>query len=391
MYLNKDAILNSLTKEDVIKVVTSLGSATPKTDSQGNLIFQTVCHGSTSWKLYYYHEPDIEKDFKGQAFKCYTQCGDCFNIVELVIRANRVKGKTVTWYKALYYIAQLTGKIYTSSTEEIEEQQRCITDFEWINRLKAVKKKKRDVPTNKAIDEHILEMFYYAPHEDWLNEHISREALSRFEIGYYGLTNQITIPHRDKDERLIGIRGRFLDEEDVKRFGKYVPIRMLDDTFLSHKLGTNLYGLNVVQNKIKSCKKVMIVEAEKSCMQAYSYFGEDSFVVAVCGSAISSTHIKIILQYLEVEEVIIGFDRQYHEADSFEATIWWNKILKEVAPLVPYVKVYVLADREHRLEYKDSPTDKGKEILLQLMKEKIEITMDDIKQLDNKGKNMEEE
>lgn len=384
MYLNKDAILNSLSKEDVIKIVTSLGSAAPKTDSQGHLIFQTVCHGSTSWKLYYYHEPDVEKDFKGQTFKCYTQCGDCFNIVELVIRANRTKGKTVTWYKALYYIAQLTGKIYTSSTEEIEEQQKCITDFEWINRLKAVQKKQKDIPACKEIDEHILEMFYYAPHEDWLKENISREALSRFEIGYYGLTNQITIPHRDKDDRLIGIRGRFLDKEDIERFGKYVPIRMLDESFLSHKLSNNLYGLNVVQDKIKRCKKIMIVEAEKSCMQAYSYFGEDSFVVAVCGSAISSTHVKLILQYLDVKEVIIGFDRQYHEADSFEATIWWNKILKEVAPFVPYVKVYVLADKQHRLDYKDSPTDKGKEVLLQLMQEKIEVTMEDIKQLKQK-------
>ena len=42
MYLDKDAILNSLTKEDVIKVVTSLGSDYPKTDNNGNLIFQSI-------------------------------------------------------------------------------------------------------------------------------------------------------------------------------------------------------------------------------------------------------------------------------------------------------------------------------------------------------------
>ena len=385
MYLNKDAILNSLTKEDVTKVVMALGSSNPRQDSQGNLIFQTVCHGSTSWKLYYYHDAELDKDYKGRTFKCYTRCGDCFNIVELVIRSNRAKGKTITWYKALKYIAQITGKVFTSSAEEIEEQKnQCITDFEWINRLKAAQRKKREVPVCKEINENILEIFYYAPHEEWLNDNISREALSRFEIGYYGLTNQITIPHRDKDNRLIGIRGRYLDEEDAKRFGKYMPLQLIDGTFLAHKLGSNLYGLNVVKDKVLRCKKIMLVEGEKSCMQAYSYFGEDSFVVAVCGSSISATHIKIILKHLEVEEVIIGFDRQYHEADSYEATIWWNKILKEVSPLVPYVKVYILADRENKLGYKDSPTDRGKDILLQLMKEKIEVTMEDVKQLEKK-------
>ena len=51
MYLDKDAILNSLTKDDVIQIVTSLGSSYPKTDSNGDLIFQSVCHGSDSWKL----------------------------------------------------------------------------------------------------------------------------------------------------------------------------------------------------------------------------------------------------------------------------------------------------------------------------------------------------
>ena len=55
MYLDKDAILNSLTKEDIIKIVTYFGSSYPKTDSNGDLIFQSVCNGSDSWKLYYYH------------------------------------------------------------------------------------------------------------------------------------------------------------------------------------------------------------------------------------------------------------------------------------------------------------------------------------------------
>ena len=373
MYLDKELILSSLTKEDVIKICMALGSSYPKQDNNGNLIFQSICHGSDSWKLYYYCT-DI--DYKKHIFHCYSRCSDSFNIVELVIRANRTQGKTITWYKALYYIAKTTGKIFTGESKE-ETKTSVITDFNWINRLQQIKKNKKSIPNLSEISENILEVFYYAPHQDWLNDNISREALSRYEIGYYGLTNQITIPHRDMNNRLIGIRGRFLDQEDIETIGKYVPLQINGRT-LSHSLGSNLYGINVVQDKIKTIKKAMVVEAEKSCMQAYSYFGEDSFVVATCGSSITRTQIKLLLNYLQVEEVIYAPDRDYHESNSYEAEVWYQKIIKRLAPLVPYCKVTLCADSKERLPYKASPTDMGKDILLELLDEKIVITADEV-------------
>lgn len=371
MYLDKDAILNSLTKEDIIKICKELGSPEYKEDSQGNLCFSTsICHGGDSpYKLVYYNNSRI--------FKCFT-CGDTFSITELVIRAMRLKGRTLTWFKSLYFIAKITGKINYISSKDKSTNKQTITDFEWINRLKNIQKRNKNVPLLTEINENILDIFWYVPYQGWLDEHISREALSRFEIGYYGLTNQITIPHRDMNNRLIGIRGRFLDNNDVQQFGKYVPIQ-INGRFLSHQLGSNLYGLHVTKNKIKECKKIMLVEAEKSVLQAYSYFGEDSFVVGLCGFNITQTQIRIILEKLQVEEVIVGFDRDYEKADSFEATSYYQKVIKKVAPLVPYCRVYLVLDKQQRLEYKDSPTDKGKEVLLELMKEKILITQEEVK------------
>lgn len=377
-YLDKDAILSSLTTEDISKIVMALGSDQPRKDSSGNLICQTICHNlpdpGNSWKLYYYHESSGE--YKGKRFVCYTGCSDTFDIVELVIRANRVQGKTLTWYKALRWIGQITGKLVCSSEIDARPRER-INDFEWINRIKIAQKAKKAIPSLSEINENILEMFYYAPHEAWLNDNISREALSRFEIGYYGLTNQITIPHRDKDGRLIGIRGRYLDEEDIKNIGKYVPLQ-IESKFLTHSLGNNLYGISVTQDKIKRCKKCMLVESEKGCLQAYTYFGDDSFVLATTGSNITLTQQKLLLNYLQVEEVIVAFDREYHAADSYEAEIYYNKLVKKVAGLVPYCRVYLVLDSEDRLPYKSSPTDMGKDVLIQLMKEKILITVDEV-------------
>ncbi len=390
MYIDKNKVLNSLTKEDVINICKQLGYPDYKEDSNGNLCFNTaLCHGGDSpYKLVYYHNLEYNganSCYHHGLFHCYT-CGDTYSIIELVIRSNRNQNKTLTYYKALYWIAKTTGNLYEATEENIQENDK-INDFEWINRLKnTIKKSKKSIPNLTEISENILEIFYYAPHQDWLNDNISCEALSRYEIGYYGLTNQITIPHRDMNNRLIGVRGRFLDQEDIETVGKYVPLQ-INGRILSHSLGSNLYGINVTQDRIKTIKKVMIVEAEKSCMQAYSYFGEDSFVVATCGSSITRIQIKLLLNYLQVEEVIYAPDRDYHEANSYEAEVWYQKIIKRLAPLIPYCKVTLCADSKERLPYKASPTDMGKEVLLELLEEKIIITTDEVDRILGKQRN----
>ncbi len=382
-YLDKDYILSTLTEDDVIKICKELGSVDYKKDSQGNLCFSTcICHGGDSpYKLIYYpHAKEEYGNRKYGVFHCYT-CADTYDIVELVIRAMRQKKKTYTWYKALRWIAQITGKIDAATTDEVERVH--IEDFSWIDRLKHAQRRKRSIPTLREINDHVLEVFYYAPHEEWLKDNITPEALGRFGIGYYGLTNQITIPHYDIDERLIGVRGRFLDDADIRFIGKYAPLN-INGQFLNHQLGENLYGIHVAKDAIMRKKKVMLVEAEKSVLQSYSYFGDDSFTVATCGSNITATQIKILLEVLGVSEVLYAPDRDYHDAHSYEAEVWWQRQLKKLAPLVPYVKVCMVADNKDRLDYKDSPTDRGKDVLLELLEEKIHITMEDIDKLRSK-------
>ena len=132
----------------------------------------------------------------------------------MVIRANRTKGKTITWYKALSYIGRLTNKLAVTSADEIEKEKNRINDFEWINRLKSVKKNKKEVPTLSEINENILDTFYYAPHEDWLNDNISREALSRYEIGYYGLIDLQMANLGDIQSRRYKTAAQILDDLD---------------------------------------------------------------------------------------------------------------------------------------------------------------------------------
>ena len=102
-------------------------------------------------------------------------------------------------------------------------------------------------------------------------------------------------------------------------------------------------------------------------------FGEDNFTVALCGSNLTDYQKGMILM-LGVREVIVALDKQYETIDSDECKKWAKHIKdKIVDKLSPFVTVSVLWDTNDLLKYKDSPTDRGKETLLQLMENKIYV------------------
>ena len=115
------------------------------------------------------------------------------------------------------------------------------------------------------------------------------------------------------------------------------------------------------------------IEAEKSVFQTDTMFGEDNFTVALCGSNLTDYQKGMILM-LGVREVIVALDKQYETIDSDECKKWAKHIKdKIIDKLSPFVTVSVLWDTNDLLEYKDSPTDRGKETLLQLMENKIYV------------------
>ena len=376
MYLDKDAILESLTKDDVIKLMSDLGSKDYKEGKQGELIFRSICHGSDSWKLYYYHEP--YKEYPGRLCHCYSRCSESFSLWELVIRVKKQQGISMSFYQAVRYVANVTNNILYASEER--QSIHRIDDLKWMNKILKAKNGEHVVNTPDAIDEHVLEMFAPYHHELWLNEGITHSAMTEMEIGYFGRDNGIIIPHRGYDGRLVGIRERLIDERDVSTIGKYVPIN-INGKFLAHSLGNTFYGIWQNQSKIKSIHKAIIYESEKSVLKNKGYFGQDDFSLALCGSNITSAQIELLINYLKVEEVIIALDKEFKDHNSMLADLYRNKIYKKIAPLLAYCKVSVLWDDQDLLEYKDSPCDKGKDALLQMLDNKKVITMKDLEVL----------
>lgn len=221
-------------------------------------------------------------------------------------------------------------------------------------------------------DENVLDVFLYYPHQLWLDEGISEETMKKFEIGFHVYQNKITIPQRSDDGKLLGIRGRALNESDILAGKKYMPITIGNITY-STSTYYSLFGLHKTKEAIKRFKKVIIFEDEKSVLKCEDYFGEDNFAVSTYGANLSDYQVNLLLS-LGVEEVFIARDREYKEyEETDEVYNYQEKLMEQAMKFVPYTRTYILFDKKQRLDYKDSPADKGKEVLMQLMKEKIEI------------------
>ena len=80
-----------------------------------------------------------------------------------------------------------------------------------------------------------------------------------------------------------------------------------------------------------------------------------------------------MLLSLGVQEIIIGFDRQYEETGDDNWKKWTKKLIDINKKYNSKVQISFLWDKEHILNYKDSPIDQGPEIFMELFKNRIQI------------------
>lgn len=208
--------------------------------------------------------------------------------------------------------------------------------------------------------------------KEWVNENISEDALRKFNIRFDVKGNRMIIPHMNQDDMCVGIRVRNFNAKDIER-GKYMPLFYGDNCY-SHPLSSNLYGLNISKENIKKYKKCVVFEGEKSPMKYESLYPGKNISVSICGSSLSNTQKKMLLD-LGVQEIVLALDRQYENEDTEEGRDWKNKIIKNLKGLKDYCKVSYIwdNDKDRLLDYKDSPIDKGRKVFETLLRNRIHI------------------
>lgn len=364
---DKIEVREALTLDNLFQLLDEWGGEPEYTNYGINS--RTICHNNplenASRKLYYYSNSNL--------FKCYTGgCEDSsFDIFQLAIKVFKIqKNQDLDLNEAVRYIAFKFGII---GTEYEEVPIHSAIDWEILNNYERIQSLVvKDYHINlKEYDSDILDRFNYSVRiAPWLHEGIKQEVLSLARIGYYPGGEQITIPHYDAENRLIGIRGRSLCEEDAERFGKYRPLTVNGATY-NHPLGMALYGLNWAKKNISLFGKVVVFESEKSVMHYISDFGlENDIAVACCGSNLSAHQMQLLLDY-GAKEIIIAFDRQFQELNDEEHKRWVRNLRKIHERYHNYATISFIFDKKKITGYKDSPIDESKEKFLQLYKERV--------------------
>lgn len=365
MAYDKDRIKNGLTIEQVAEVLESLGAMSFRVN-QDSIISETICHhlpGEGNQKLFYYDNTKL--------FRCYTDCGEYFDIFQLVVKAHETQyDEEWSLPKAVAYVAHKFG-----FEEEIDQEFDNLGLEDWAifksyERLKTKLDGQRKVIELKEYNESILTHLPRPKIGPWLEEGITQETMKRYEISYYPVDCQIIIPHRDNEGKLIGIRGRTLIREEGEVYGKYRPARICN-TMYNHPLGFALYGLDKTKENIRAIKKAIVFEGEKSVMLYDSLFGVDNNIaVASCGSAFS-LHQFELLRDLGVQEIIFAFDRQFLEIGDKEFQRHVKHIKQLGEKYKNYMTISCMFDRDMITPYKASPIDCGRDIFLTLFQQRI--------------------
>ena len=351
-------IINSITLDDVKTFLESLGvDLIAIYNDKGYLICPTICHNpldeAESMKLYWYQNNKI--------FRCYTECNEAMSIFTLYQKFMRINYHKVGFEEAVDYVKKCLKHIVISDRKAYKSD----IDFENY-------KFDSSVPKLTEYPKEMLTYFVKYHHPLWLRDGIKPEVMDKFQIRFFLAQNKITIPHFDIDGRLIGIRARTLDPEEIEEFGKYRPVQ-IGNTLYSHPLHFNLYGIYEHKEAIKKRRSAIIAEGEKSVLLDDGYYGKWSNTVACCGSSLNKFQVSLLTNILGVNEITIAFDKEYEDWRSNEAREYRVKIENMCKKYKWQATFYYIWDMDNLLGHKDSPFDKGKEVFEELYKHRIKV------------------
>ena len=364
LVFDKQEIRDNLSIDNVYQLLEEWG-AEPEYCPTG-LIARTICHNqlssNASRKLYYYENSTL--------FQCYSNCGS-FDIFELCIKVMDIQHHIhFDLNDAVRWIAQRFG---FSGKEDNSPAASDLEDWAVLANYSRIQDIQITAPhvVLEEYDDNVLNYFNYdVKIKPWLDEGISQQVLDHAEIGYYPGEAVITIPHFDKNGRFIGLRGRALVREEAERYGKYRPVR-INKQMYNHPLGLNLYNFNNARCVIPKMRKAIVFEGEKSVLKYQTYFGFDNDIsVACCGSNLSAYQVQMLID-AGAQEIIIAFDRQFQNLGDDE----YDKLVKNLKKIQERhknsVQISYILDKKKLTGYKDAPVDCGKDIFLQLYKERV--------------------
>ena len=347
--IDYEQIVKELKDEEVIRLMYELG-ADRHEETDNYIIFPTICHNENateaSMKLYYYKDTHL--------LYCYTEDGP-MSIYKFLENYYKTRNIEYNWGQdILKVVFQCSAATELTTKETIFKQS-----------LKDKYRKRQSIQL-AAYSPNVLESFVKQYPIEWLEDNISAGAMDKYNIRYSISQNKIIIPHYDINNRLVGIRGRALNESEIA-YAKYAPVK-IEDIVYKHKLSLNLYGLNHNWKNIKELGICYIAESEKAVLQS-ELFGEKNCTVAICGSSLNIYQIKLLMQHCQPKEIVLCLDKEELPGEDKYFYKLWDMCSKYKL----YTNMSFIYDRENLLNLKDSPFDRGRNIFNKLLEKRVKV------------------
>lgn len=347
--IDYEQIVKDLKDEEVIRLMYELG-ADRHEETDNYIIFPTICHNENateaSMKLYYYKDTHL--------FYCFTEDGP-MTIYKFLENYYKTRNIEYNWGQdILKVVFQCSAATELTTKETIFKQS-----------LKDKYRKRQSIQL-AAYSPNVLESFVKQYPIEWLEDNISAGAMDKYNIRYSISQNKIIIPHYDINNRLVGIRGRALNESEIA-YAKYAPVK-IEDIVYKHKLSLNLYGLNHNWKNIKELGICYIAESEKAVLQS-ELFGEKNCTVAICGSSLNIYQIKLLMQHCQPKEIVLCLDKEELPGEDKYFYKLWDMCSKYKL----YTNMSFIYDRENLLNLKDSPFDRGRNIFNKLLEKRVKV------------------
>ena len=347
--IDYEQIVKDLKDEEVIRLMYELG-ADRHEETDNYIIFPTICHNENateaSMKLYYYKDTHL--------LYCYTEDGP-MTIYKFLENYYKTRNIEYNWGQdILKVVFQCSAATELTTKETIFKQS-----------LKDKYRKRQSIQL-AAYSPNVLESFVKQYPIEWLEDNISAGAMDKYNIRYSISQNKIIIPHYDINNRLVGIRGRALNESEIA-YAKYAPVK-IEDIVYKHKLSLNLYGLNHNWKNIKELGICYIAESEKAVLQS-ELFGEKNCTVAICGSSLNIYQIKLLMQHCQPKEIVLCLDKEELPGEDKYFYKLWDMCSKYKL----YTNMSFIYDRENLLNLKDSPFDRGRNIFNKLLEKRVKV------------------
>lgn len=239
------------------------------------------------------------------------------------------------FFDAIKYVCEVLGiSTYYDFNSEIPESLALTKEL--LKMIEEDESQEYDKPLN-PIPEEILSYYISCVNDVFAKDNIPYSVQQLFEIGYDPYSNRITIPIRNYDGVLVGVKGRYYgDIPEGSELQKYIYLEPCNK-------GQVLYGLDKTYSHIQISHCVYVGESEKFVMQLYSY--GDKNCVSTGGKTITRQQIEM-LSRMCVDVILcldkdVGLDELKNIGDRF----------------IGAVNVFAVVDQDGLLGEKESPSD----------------------------------